>query len=129
MENLGGGADGGVDLRLKKDDQLTLVQCKRWKSKKVGLPIVRELLGTITAESAHAGIMVTTSTYTSEAISFAQQQGIQLIDGNTLADSITERGHISQETLGISPATPSAPLCPNCGDSMINRIAKTGTNA
>ncbi|MBT8036917.1 MAG: restriction endonuclease [Verrucomicrobiae bacterium] len=44
-EMLGGGADGGVDLRLRKDGQFTLVQCKRWKKQKVGLPVMRELLG------------------------------------------------------------------------------------
>ena len=33
VEELGGGGpDGGVDLRLYKDGQVTLVQCKHWKS-------------------------------------------------------------------------------------------------
>ena len=33
VETLGGGADGGVDLRLRKDGQVIVVQCKRWKGK------------------------------------------------------------------------------------------------
>ena len=40
----GSGPDGGVDLRLTRDRQTTLVQCKHWKAR-AGAPIVRELLG------------------------------------------------------------------------------------
>lgn len=35
IENRGRGADGGVDIRLQKDGQLHLVQCKQWQSQKV----------------------------------------------------------------------------------------------
>ena len=52
IENLGRGADGGLDIRLQKDRQLHLVQCKQWQSKKVGVNVVREMLGLMTAESA-----------------------------------------------------------------------------
>jgi len=30
-ETLGGGADGGVDLVLRREGKVTLVQCKRWR--------------------------------------------------------------------------------------------------
>ena len=33
IENIGGGADGGVDIRLEKHGQVHLVQCKNWKNK------------------------------------------------------------------------------------------------
>ena len=39
----GGGADGGVDLVLRKDREKFLVQCKQWKAFKVGVAVVREL--------------------------------------------------------------------------------------
>jgi restriction system protein len=35
-----GGADGGIDLILRKDGR-TLVQCKQWKRQQVGVSIVR----------------------------------------------------------------------------------------
>ena len=88
-ENLAQGADGGVDLRLTKEGVLTLVQCKRWKTKKVPLAIVRELLGAMTAESATQGIVITTSTFTADAQAFASKHNIQLIDGQTLSNTIT----------------------------------------
>jgi restriction endonuclease Mrr len=43
-------ADGGVDGYLRKDGQLALLQCKRVKGS-VGEPILRDLFGTMAAES------------------------------------------------------------------------------
>ena len=37
VETLGGGADGGVDLRLRNDGQVIVVQCKRWRGKPIEL--------------------------------------------------------------------------------------------
>ena len=87
-ESLGIGPDGGVDLRLRKEGGLTLVQCKRWKSRKVGLPVVRELLGAMTAEQAARGILITTSSFTREAVDFARSQPIDLIEGRQWLDMI-----------------------------------------
>lgn len=129
IETLGGGADGGVDLRLQKDDELTLVQCKRWKSRKVGLPIVRELLGAITAESAQNGILVTTSDFTVEAIQFAKQQGIRLIDGKQLATAIADIQAAHNSPAETQADNSIIPHCSKCGSGMIKRIAKTGANA
>lgn len=142
-EMLGGGADGGVDLRLRKDGQLTLVQCKRWKKRKVRLPIVRELLGAMTAESADKGMLVTTSTFTSEAITFAQKQGIQLINGdqlikeiNNLHSSDSSKRAPSSPPKSSPPALPtsiqptdSPPACPKCAQTMALRTAKRGPNS
>ena len=55
QENTGGGADGGVDLVLSKTGERILVQCKNWKSSKVGVSTVRELFGVVTAEGASGG--------------------------------------------------------------------------
>jgi restriction system protein len=64
LENPADGADGGVDLRLRKDGKLIFVQCKHWKSRNVGVKVVRELYGIITAKKAHGGILVTYGNYT-----------------------------------------------------------------
>ena len=54
VETLGGGADGGVDLRLRKDGQVIVVQCKRWKGKPVAVQVVRELYGVMIDQRASA---------------------------------------------------------------------------
>lgn len=132
-ENLGGGADGGVDLRLRKNGALILVQCKRWKRQKVKLPTVRELLGAMTAESAQKGILVTTSSFTSEAVKFARNHNIQLIDGSTLSQEIAQLNAISPKQVKLPPPLPTTvekpPACPTCGTNMVKRTARKGANA
>ena len=82
------GPDGGVDLILKKDDQLVLVQCKQWRSQKVGVKIVRELFGVMAASKASRGIIVTCGYFTQEAMDFASGKPIELIGGNALVELI-----------------------------------------
>lgn len=64
LENPSDGADGGVDLRLRKNGQITLVKCKHWKSKNVGITVVRELYGVMTAAKANNGILATFGNFT-----------------------------------------------------------------
>jgi restriction system protein len=87
LENFGGGADGGVDARFKKDGKLVLVQCKNWKAQKVNVKVVRELYGVIAAEGAHGGLVVTAGSYTKDALDFAKGKSIDLIDGQKLNEA------------------------------------------
>jgi restriction system protein len=134
-ESLGGGADGGVDLRLRRNGELTLVQCKRWKSKKIGEPIVRELLGAIAAERADHGILVTTSTCTKDAHRFARAHGISLIQGEELLRSIRQvqagKGSSSVENAGPTTLAETSAMtcCAKCGAEMVKRTAARGPNA
>ena len=54
VEAGGAGPDGGVDILLRLGDERGLVQCKHWKTYRVGLPVVREMLGAMTAKRAPA---------------------------------------------------------------------------
>ncbi len=45
--------DGGVDLGLTKNGQRYLVQCKHWRKRQVGVTVVRELNGVVSAQGAH----------------------------------------------------------------------------
>jgi restriction system protein len=131
VEERGGSApDGGVDLVLRKDGQKTLVQCKHWKSRQVGVSIVRELLGVMTAQSASGGIVVTAGDYTAEARSFARDSRMRLIDGTELAgmiDATTKDSNRREPTIrsGVSSAEAT---CPKCGSAMVKRVAKGGAN-
>ena len=86
----GAGADGGVDLRLTKGREVVLVQCKQWKAFKVGVTVIRELYGVMTAQRATGGIVVTSGVFTKEASNFADECGIDLIDGASLRRLIDE---------------------------------------
>ena len=77
VEERGGSSpDGGVDLVLRKGGQKTIVQCKHWKSQQVGVSIVRELLGAMTAQSASGGIVVTAGSYTADARAKARASAV-----------------------------------------------------
>lgn len=86
----GGGPDGGVDLLLYKNGQKSVVQCKRWKTYSVGVSLVRELYGVMTAVHAHECIFVSSGHYTDEAKRFAKGKPIQLIDGHVLLKLVLE---------------------------------------
>lgn len=133
-ETGGGGADGGIDLRLKKGSEVHLVQCKHWRAQRVGVQIIRELYGVMSAYGADGGFVVTSGRYTDDAKNFATGRNIELIDGGALSRWLsqyqTERYLAEKRQQEIESAqAPSAPPCPNCRSAMILRTAKRGSNA
>jgi restriction system protein len=89
-ETGGGGADGGVDLILKKNGEHLLVQCKNWRVDKVGVKVVRELYGVVAAEGATGGVVICSGAFNQEALDFARGKPMELIEGTTLARMIEE---------------------------------------
>jgi restriction system protein len=129
----GGGADGGIDLALRKEGETFLVQCKQckqWKAYKVGVSTVRELYGVMAAEGATGGFVVTSGVFTDEARAFAVGRNIELMDGKALHALI--RGvSVPAKAAAASPtATPAgSPTCPVCQSAMVRRTAKRGANS
>jgi len=119
-----GGADGGVDLVLNKEGAIYLVQCKQWKAYKVGVKVVRELLGVMAGKGAAGGYVVTSGQFTADSIKFAGENRIQLIDGGRLKRIISNT-HIPLN----NTKQQSEPLCPKCGSKMVIRTAKKGSRA
>jgi len=117
----GGGADGGVDIKLYKDGQLYLVQCKHYKTWKVSVQVVRELFGVMAAEKAVGGYVVTSGKYTQDAQAFAEGKNIELIDGPKL-EAILD----SSELTSDSVTEDSSELCPKCGNPLTERKGKYG---
>jgi len=130
------GADGGVDLVLRKNGELALVQCKQWKAFKVGVKVVREFYGVMVDRGAAQGYIVTSGRFTNEAQDFANGKPITLIGGEALhrllrqsskhAVPATPAGHAEPQ---VRPVTNSNPSCPRCGGEMVLRTARQGTNA
>lgn len=81
--------DGGIDLKLYKDDQYIVVQCKHWNAKQVPHNDVHELLGIMGSEKATDAIFVTSGEFTAYAREAAARHGhVQLIDGDGLREMI-----------------------------------------
>jgi len=130
-ENDGAGPDGGVDIELRRDGELFLIQCKHWRARKVPVATVRELYGAMTARQAAGGFVVTSGEFTSAAASFAHGRNIELLDGTSLTAGLGESR--SQERVepvlgdtGNRPDIQSPPDCPACGKAMVERVAKRG---
>ena len=139
-ETGGGGADGGIDLAMRLNGQRYLVQCKQWKTFKVGVKVVREFFGVMVANGAKGGFVVTSGVFTQEAESFAEDKNITLIDGEKLL-KIINAAHAGKSTeQRVSPAGQvlsnaflkeekgSSPVCPRCNNAMVKRTAKQGVN-
>jgi restriction system protein len=122
------GPDGGIDLQLHKDGRRVLVQCKRW-SKDVGVKIVRELYGVMTASRADAGIVVSSSGFTAEAQAFADSIGLELIDGAALERHLGPLAAADREAAPPLGGSSNKAECPVCGSGMLIRTARRGSNA
>jgi restriction system protein len=123
----GQGPDGGVDLGLTRNGQRFLVQCKHWRKRQVGVTVVRELNGVVSAQGAHGGFVVTGGEFSREAREFADSCGIKLIDGPALEEligGIPSRNSAADS--GVAVAAEPNPMCPQCGTPMIQRTAKKG---
>lgn len=135
MEAGGAGPDGGVDLVLHKNGEKFLVQCKQWRSLKVGVGVVRELYGVMAAERVAGGFVVTSGSFTDDAKKFAQGRNVELLDGSelmrvlrTFSPAAHPTGHSEPKTpVGTGPA--AMWQCPVCGAQMLRRVAKRGVNA
>lgn len=138
MENGGSRPDGGIDLILRKEDELFLVQCKQWKAFRVGVDVVRELYGVMAAKGAAGGYVVTSGLFTEAAIRFAKGRNLKLIDGRILMGWIrqstvtrkeADASKAANETTSTTRRDTKAPACPLCSKEMVQRIAKRGAKA
>lgn len=139
LENSSDGPDGGVDLRLRKDGELVLVQCKHWKARNVNVKIVRELYGIMTSRKANRGIVVTYGSFTQDAKDFAHGKPLDLVDGQKLMALIglVQKNSKTDKDTSLSiqrgnkteQAKSTTKTCPLCGSEMVLRKAKTGKYA
>lgn len=84
-----GGADGGIDLILRKRGETTLVQCKQWRTYSVSVKVVREMYGILMDKGAAAVKIVALGGYAPDAAAFARGKPIELVDGNQLLATVT----------------------------------------
>ncbi|MCW0368607.1 hypothetical protein NB699_003590 [Xanthomonas sacchari] len=128
-----GGADGGIDLILRKDGRHTLVQCKQWKRQQVGVSVVREMYGLLAHHQADAVKIVCVGSYTNDAERFAHGKPIELIGGQRLLKMIrsaqnddrawtSTRPRIEPALISAIDVASQSPACPRCGSALVQRI-------
>ncbi len=124
------GADRGVDVWLYSKHQpgepVSIVQCKHWQGKQVGVDKIRELRGVMAAHNVRRGQFATTSIFSPAAIEFATGNAINLLDISGLLALIDKRSPDEQAHL-LTVAFHGEywkPTCVNCGDKMTEREPK-----
>jgi len=130
--SVGKGADGGVDLVLRKDGRKSLVQCKQWKTFSVGRPVLQQMFGIMNDETADEVIVVTSGQFTGEAREFAQRNPIRLVDGPKLLELVRSVQAGRKNGTQAEPelaAVVIPPRCPRCDKEMVLRIARHGQRA
>jgi restriction system protein len=92
MQGVPRGPDGGIDGRINEDhlglDQI-YIQAKRYTENSIGRPTVQSFIGAMTGGGCRKGVFVTSSTFTAEAKSYAndlRDMKLVLIDGKKLAE-------------------------------------------
>lgn len=88
-EQTGQAGDRGADVLITlHNGRRILIQCKHYRpGNNVSGPTVREIVGSVIAHRCHAGIIVTTSAFTAEALATNADLGrnaLALIDGHGL---------------------------------------------
>jgi restriction system protein len=129
------GADEGIDIWLYSRSNpgvpVSVVQCKHWQAKRVGVDKVRELRGVMAAKNVSRGQFATTSTFTEDAIAFAKDNGINLLDVQGMLALIATRTEDQQDAL-LAAALEGEywkPTCVNCGVKMVERTPRKGGTA
>jgi hypothetical protein len=128
VERTGGAnPDGGVDLTISKDGINIGVQCKHWKSWKVGVKQIRELLGALVDRGLSNGIFVTLQAYTLEAQEFASKHNIELVGEKQflqMLESVEWKFNPAVQNVLLDERK----ICPKCEAEMVLRTATKGRN-
>jgi restriction system protein len=127
-EMLGSGADGGIDLRLHRKGNLVLVQCKKWRGKPVRVQTVRELYGVMIDQRASAAKLIATTSFTSDAIAFAKDKPIELVDSDALLRLVRDVQTTKRAFINSRERQQLTPNCPMCNTPMKIREARRGPN-
>jgi restriction system protein len=123
------GPDGGIDIRLYQDESgkaTSIVQCKAWGKRFVGVQPVRELLGVMAHEKIEKAFFMASGNFSDEAKAFVQSNPIILINGDMLVTMIKRLPATDQQSL-LAFATEgdfNTPTCPSCGIKM-RRVSGT----
>ncbi|MBY8220949.1 restriction endonuclease [Vibrio fluvialis] len=122
--------DGGIDIRLTKDGELSLVQCKHWKTRKVGIQVLREMYAVMIENQASKMVIVTSGNFTSEAINYAQDKRLWLISDSELVNMIEDgRSYMNKPIKSDDGEKLKTNICPICQSVLVQRVTKRGTNA
>ena len=79
---------GSFDFTLRKNGQITLVQCRRWKVNQVGVKPVRELYEAMNKRDAFNCVCISAGEFSESAREFAAGKPVSLLTGPALVELV-----------------------------------------
>lgn len=76
---------GAFDFTLRRNGRITLVQCRRWKVRQVGIGPLRELYEAVDGNNAFNAVCIAAGNFSDTARQFASGKPITLLNGAELA--------------------------------------------
>jgi restriction system protein len=126
------GADGGIDIKIhdRNGTLFAIAQCKSW-NKPIGVNLIRELYGIMASEKIKYGIFLTTSIFSEDALEFAKNKALILIDADELVNLINALNENDKRKIDqiATKGDYTTPTCVKCNLKMIKRTATKGQNA
>lgn len=92
--------DGGYDIELYDDSGFAaIIECKCYALvNKIGREYIQKLVGANATQKAKRMIFITTSSFTLDAVEYARNVGVELIDGDALLSFAERLNSISKGT-------------------------------
>ena len=121
----GANADGGIDLTATKGGVTFGVQCKHWKSRRVGIKEVRAFSAALHDRNLQHGFLVALEGHTHAAATFARRNNIELINEAGLRNNLEEvRWRLNPAFIELM--NDERKICPKCESEMILHAATEG---
>lgn len=125
VERCGGGRPrGGMDLRLRQADGLVAMQCRPWRSAKVGERNVRELRQAMAEARIRRGLLVTLEGGDAAAAALARKSGIRILALQDVLRLLLDAG-VEQDADLRGLLSDRRRFCPRCEREMELRSART----
>ncbi len=95
--------DGGYDIILSDNGKVSIVECKCYAlNHKIGRPAIQKLVGANYIVQANEMIFITTSDFTTAAITYAKEANVKLIDGVLLINLLNQYVFNNKEEVKVS---------------------------
>lgn len=138
VKTTGAGGDHGIDLIAERGDEIAVIQCKNYRSRSVGEPVLRDLFGTMHHFEGTKAYLVTTGQLTQAAKAWVKGKPIEVWDDDRVAAisaqfarKTTEKAVLARAA--VAAATEIGPVetaqteptaagtCPRCGSALVER--------
>ncbi|WP_262495627.1 restriction endonuclease [Paenibacillus sp. B2(2019)] len=91
--------DGGKDIILRSDNEVRLVECKRYTTTEVGRPDIQKFHSAMIDCNAVEGFYITTGQFTKQALECTENKSIQTVNGEQLLNLIEQYVGFEKEVL------------------------------